>query len=799
MASKNIGIVTWLKQWFYDKLDIDKLIVDEEEYSSSSTTTLTKILNPNYKLDNSLNWIFSCDIKITGNVSSRLELSPLGLDRGHHISIGVNTAGTSSLWWTPSSDSGETGETITTLTKNTYYHLDFVKQDNSISIYLDNVVLKTLTFDWFKKYDFLVKLTTWGTANNGIAVKNIYINHKNVQVSPNEVGEYIVGTQTSATNKWTGKSNKLTKLQNGTVIYYKLPFASTNADVTLNLTLADGSTTGEKNVWFWNGSRVRNQYGIYSVVGLVYNGSEWWVINPSNNNNNDYLRVATRIVNGESSQIPANRIICGCQDSNNVGKYYILKSGVVLDTQYPILYNTGAMNSDSYTDNTYVSHTGVSLRNNVSNATVTTQKQVYIEGTKYFNGKFTVSSNVFKSEDNLVTGNYYIYIGVSYSTYQIRFNSLHQQVYRMTKEGLIAVTNPTFTVIPNGTSEEHNNLNNYTIAGFYGQPANANTSYIDNLPNNTKLAFTLLVEQFDGYCKQTLTFINLSDPQTFIRIENWNNNSWGNWKEIAWTTDAMTPQSHNHYASDIILESGAPFLNDNNDYIYFLGDKLEYSVNEDVIRYNNSELVNADDLNSKANVSHGHGKLSSGGVINYDTSTVGKVVVTDTSGNLRTISKLPQGSMDTSNFYLGTPQVVESQALSNIGTVSGAYQHDINYEIDIKIGELEALSGSSNFELKHSQVFKGCTIKWYSDGLYVYCVVNGSFTGLTANGYTNIGTMTDTDYAPPFAIVNVLTGATTLSTITITDTGVLGVHNKTSGTSLSANTTLMYPLKSRMP
>jgi len=59
------------------------------------------------------------------------------------------------------------------------------------------------------------------------------------------------------------------------------------------------------------------------------------------------------------------------------------------------------------------------------------------------------------------------------------------------------------------------------------------------------------------------------------------------------------PLSHSHSGSDITLESGVPFLSDNEDYIYFLNDKLEYDVNQDIINYNSSEVANKDDLSSK--------------------------------------------------------------------------------------------------------------------------------------------------------------------------------------------------------
>ena len=53
--------------------------------------------------------------------------------------------------------------------------------------------------------------------------------------------EVIVGTQTAATNAWTGKAS-FDELKDGQTILYWLPFAGTSTAATLNLTLANGTT-----------------------------------------------------------------------------------------------------------------------------------------------------------------------------------------------------------------------------------------------------------------------------------------------------------------------------------------------------------------------------------------------------------------------------------------------------------------------------------------------------------------------------------------------------------------------------
>lgn len=86
--------------------------------------------------------------------------------------------------------------------------------------------------------------------------------------------EYIVGTQTSATNAWTGVS-KSPSLFAGKVIIYHLPFAGTGAAATLNLTLTSGATTGAKAVQNETAGAVTTEYAADSDIFMVYTGSVW--------------------------------------------------------------------------------------------------------------------------------------------------------------------------------------------------------------------------------------------------------------------------------------------------------------------------------------------------------------------------------------------------------------------------------------------------------------------------------------------------------------------------------------------
>lgn len=97
------------------------------------------------------------------------------------------------------------------------------------------------------------------------------------QVLSNEQSiEYIVGTQTASTNVWKGVT-KDASLRIGKVIAYYLPFAGTSTAATLNLTLADGTTTGAIELRRTGASTVTTQFGVDNVIIMIYDGTYWKV------------------------------------------------------------------------------------------------------------------------------------------------------------------------------------------------------------------------------------------------------------------------------------------------------------------------------------------------------------------------------------------------------------------------------------------------------------------------------------------------------------------------------------------
>ena len=97
--------------------------------------------------------------------------------------------------------------------------------------------------------------------------------------------EYINGTQTASTNVWTGETAD-NELYEGKMIAYRLPFAGTSSGATLNLTFANGTTSGAKNVYTSTSTRMTTHVSAGNTVILVYHEANvigsttyqgWWM------------------------------------------------------------------------------------------------------------------------------------------------------------------------------------------------------------------------------------------------------------------------------------------------------------------------------------------------------------------------------------------------------------------------------------------------------------------------------------------------------------------------------------------
>ena len=109
-----------------------------------------------------------------------------------------------------------------------------------------------------------------------------------VQIAPTQ-SYFVKGTQTSATNAFTGELLGITELKSGLAIDYWLPYNGTSSPATLNLTISDttggAKTTGAIAVYAKGTTRVTTHYTASNVIHMVYtkeggtNGRTegWWV------------------------------------------------------------------------------------------------------------------------------------------------------------------------------------------------------------------------------------------------------------------------------------------------------------------------------------------------------------------------------------------------------------------------------------------------------------------------------------------------------------------------------------------
>ena len=139
-----------------------------------------------------------------------------------------------------------------------------LKTAQSLTTKLDSTT--AVTFDGSAGQDAIPVTGTLPVAHGGTAVTTVNDIFATYGV------EYIVGTQTAKTGSWTGVTNSAA-LYVGKTIAYKLPFAG-SGNATLNLTLANGTTTGAKAVYAGN-TRLTTQYPANSIMIMTWNGTDW--------------------------------------------------------------------------------------------------------------------------------------------------------------------------------------------------------------------------------------------------------------------------------------------------------------------------------------------------------------------------------------------------------------------------------------------------------------------------------------------------------------------------------------------
>ncbi len=256
-------------------------------------------------------------------------------------------------------------------------------------------------------------------------------------------GEVIVGTQTAATASWTGVAS-FDALTDGQQIVYWLPYAGAT-NVMLNLTLSDGTTTGEIPVYYSGTTRLSTHYPAGNAIRLIYKVNApigastytgWWAdANYDSGNTYDRIRMNNAVT--AKTAVTAGHLIVG----DSVG-YYHMAAGASFDVNKPILYAASAIAATKTATTNYLCYPSINLRTTLGDNswTATKTKTCYLVGT--LSGQtFTVAASGWLTTNPAdATGTLvFISLGFMYSTYQLYLYPEHP-MFRMVNGTLTAVS-----------------------------------------------------------------------------------------------------------------------------------------------------------------------------------------------------------------------------------------------------------------------------------------------------------------------------------------------------------------------
>jgi len=286
--------------------------------------------------------------------------------------------------------------------------------------------------------------------------------------------EFISGTQAASTRFWTGTSSSITELTDGLQITYWLPYASksetaqskgisaaelnptetvtsASSNTWLKLTLADGTTTAWVPCYYGGTTRLTTHYGAKNSIRLTYKANivsgvpgGWWA-DANYYSDTSYTRHSNYVVAGANGIRGRSLVMKDSQDTWTCFYQDAYKGTATTKTVYqggfilgPILYITGdgtqtttqgqddyynykpGVNAgtpyDSYAcDFRYSTNCGTTLTNN---------KAVYLVGTiNSTDGLFYLDNPWYtQTIPSTEDGKIYVYIGDSYSTYQVYLN-----------------------------------------------------------------------------------------------------------------------------------------------------------------------------------------------------------------------------------------------------------------------------------------------------------------------------------------------------------------------------------------
>lgn len=261
---------------------------------------------------------------------------------------------------------------------------------------------------------------------------------------------YVVGTQTEATGSWTGNLPDVEALYNGLTIDYWLPYAG-DGNATLNLTLKDGTTTGAINCYYSGTTRLTTHIGVNNVCRLIYqtvtisgtNYTGWWLLKA-----NDYNDTANKLHRGGGNLI-ADSIIYKCQMlfsidettvtplnnvNNSTGTTKTMLTNIAFDPFGEIFYydSTTTINADGNVGTAARWSANLDLRYTFNcGKTLTAHKPLYLKVLLQSDGNVKIADSLPITHDLPVTndGILYIFLGRTYSTYQLYLYPVHHIYY----------------------------------------------------------------------------------------------------------------------------------------------------------------------------------------------------------------------------------------------------------------------------------------------------------------------------------------------------------------------------------
>jgi hypothetical protein len=234
---------------------------------------------------------------------------------------------------------------------------------------------------------------------------------------------FVNGTQTATTVAWTGVLD-LPAIYHGLTIIYWLNYASSSTgNVSLNLTLSDGTTTGAINCYTSGttrvagsamnsaGTAVRLTYldGVYIGSTGPYTG--WWTNYDIDTNTHEKLMYSRPIKCGPTT-ITSGEIIVGKD-----GLYQPLNNGLSFDITYPILISSSTIPAGGTSSTSYIYYPASVIY--TQTIALIPYKPVYIKG--HLSGTLFTPESITSLTQTIPTsenGYQYILLGVASTTSQ---------------------------------------------------------------------------------------------------------------------------------------------------------------------------------------------------------------------------------------------------------------------------------------------------------------------------------------------------------------------------------------------